>query len=40
MLWHYCIERYGQAEGILLDFANLHYQNTEVLKIFLSRANC
>jgi hypothetical protein len=36
MLSHYYVERYGLAEGSLLDFANLHYQNPAVPKIFLS----
>jgi hypothetical protein len=36
MLSHYYAERYGLAPGSLLDFANLHYQNPEIPKIFLS----
>lgn len=36
MLSHYYVERYGLVDGSLLDFANLHYQNPEVPKIFLS----
>ena len=36
MLSHYYVERFGLAVGSLLDFANLHYQNPEVPKIFLS----
>lgn len=36
MLSHYYAERYGLAPGSLLDFANLHYQNPEIPRIFLS----
>jgi len=36
MLSHYYVERYGLAEGSLLDFANLHYQDTAVPRIYLT----
>lgn len=36
MLSNYYVERYGLARGTLLDFANLHIQNREIPKIFLS----
>ncbi len=36
MLSNYYVERYGLEQGSILDFANLHYQNPEVPKIFLS----
>lgn len=36
MLSHYYVERYGLVNGSLLDFANLHYQNPAVPKIFMS----
>ena len=36
MLSNYYVERYGLAHGALLDFANLHLQNREIPRIFLS----
>jgi hypothetical protein len=36
MLSKYYVERYGLATGTLLDFANLHYLNREIPRIFLT----
>ena len=36
MLSKYYVERYGLASGTLLDFANLHYLNREIPRIFLT----
>jgi hypothetical protein len=36
MVSNYYVERYGLAHGSLLDFANLHLQNREIPRIFLS----
>jgi hypothetical protein len=36
MLSKYYTERYGLPAGTLLDFANLHYQNREIPRIFLT----
>jgi hypothetical protein len=34
ILSHYYVERFGLEPGSLLDFANLHYQNREIPRIF------
>jgi hypothetical protein len=34
MLSNYLIERYNLESGLLLDFANLHYRNREIPKVY------